>query len=418
MTATASRWAWAEVDLDAIAHNVGVLRRAVAPADVWAVVKADAYGHGVVPVALAALGAGAEGLCVALVQEAAELRAAGVDAPILVLSEQPVEQAEAAVRLGVISTVYSLAQIDALEAAGAAGHRVHLKVDTGMHRVGCAPDQAVDLAREITRRPGLRLDGVFTHLAVADEPADPFSTLQLDRFDAVLAELAAAGIDPGRVHAANSAGGLAHSRARHRLVRTGIALYGIAPGRGVEHLCHELRPALTLRARVSHVKPVAAGARISYGLRHAFATDTIVATVPLGYADGVPRRLFETHGEVLVGAHLEVVMIQGARGEVARELDDELLGGQHRAPDRLLGPLQVTREGVALDRGLARLQQPHDREHRQGENGHREIGHGPVPARKVRPGSGGGLHGGRPGGAGRRIGTAIVVEGGGMRHPV
>ena len=300
MTATASRWAWAEVDLDAIAHNVGVLRRAVAPADVWAVVKADAYGHGVVPVALAALGAGAEGLCVALVQEAAELRAAGVDAPILVLSEQPVEQAEAAVRLGVISTVYSLAQIDALEAAGAAGHRVHLKVDTGMHRVGCAPDQAVDLAREITRRPGLRLDGVFTHLAVADEPADPFSTLQLDRFDAVLAELAAAGIDPGRVHAANSAGGLAHLRARHRLVRTGIALYGIAPGRGVEHLCHELRPALTLRARVSHVKPVAAGERISYGLRHAFATDTIVATVPLGYADGVPRRLFETHGEVLV----------------------------------------------------------------------------------------------------------------------
>ena len=135
---------------------------------------------------------------------------------------------------------------------------------------------------------------------MADEPADPFSTLQLDRFDAVLAELAAAGIDPGRVHAANSAGGLAHSRARHRLVRTGIALYGIAPGRGVEHLCHELRPALTLRARVSHVKPVAAGARISYGLRHAFATDTIVATVPLGYADGVPRRLFETHGEVLV----------------------------------------------------------------------------------------------------------------------
>lgn len=300
MTATASRWAWAEVDLDAIAHNVGVLRRAVAPADVWAVVKADAYGHGVVPVALAALGAGAEGLCVALVQEAAELRAAGVDAPILVLSEQPVEQAEAAVRLGVISTVYSLAQIDALVAAGAAGHRVHLKVDTGMHRVGCAPDQAVDLAREIARRPGLRLDGVFTHLAVADEPADPFSTLQLDRFDAVLAELAAAGIDPGRVHAANSAGGLAHSRARHRLVRTGIALYGIAPGRGVEHLCHELRPALTLRARVSHVKPVAAGERISYGLRHAFATDTIVATVPLGYADGVPRRLFETHGEVLV----------------------------------------------------------------------------------------------------------------------
>ncbi|MFN8020915.1 MAG: alanine racemase [Acidimicrobiales bacterium] len=298
-----SRWAWAEVDLDAIAHNIGVVRAAVAPADVWAVVKADAYGHGVVPVALAALGAGASGLCVALVQEAAELRAAGIDAPILVLSEQPVEQAEAAVRLGVISTVYSTAQLDALEAAGAAGHAVHLKVDTGMHRVGCAPEHAVALATDVIGRPSLRLDGVFTHLAVADEPADPYTARQLDLFDAVLAALAAAGIEPPRVHAANSAGGLAHPRARRQLVRAGIAAYGIQPGRGVEHLCHDLRPALSLRARVSYVKPVRAGERISYGLRHAFATDTVVATVPLGYADGVPRRLFETHGEVLVHGH-------------------------------------------------------------------------------------------------------------------
>ena len=301
MTATASRWAWAEVDLDAIAHNVGVLRRAVAPADVWAVVKADAYGHGVVPVALAALGAGAEGLCVALVQEAAELRAAGVDAPILVLSEQPVEQAEAAVRLGVISTVYSLAQIDALEAAGAAGHRVHLKIDTGMHRVGCAPDQAVDLAREIARRPALRLDGVFTHLAVADEPHHEFTEHQLDRFESVLEAIRAAGVDPGLVHAANSAGALAHPRARYDLVRAGIAIYGISPGSDVDPLCSGLSPALALKARVSHVKRVAAGERISYGLRHTFARDTTVATLPLGYADGVPRRLHSVGGAVLIG---------------------------------------------------------------------------------------------------------------------
>lgn len=295
------RWAWVEVDLGAIAHNVRTLRDSVAPAEVWTVVKANAYGHGAVAVARTALGAGASGLCVALVQEAAELRAAGIDAPILVLSEQPAAQLADAVRLGVISTVYSVAQLDALVSAGASAHRVHLKVDTGMHRVGCAPDDAIGLVGEIARRPGLVLDGVFTHLAVADEPADPFTEQQLDRFDAVLDRLRDAGVHPGRVHAANSAGALAHERARRDLVRAGIATYGIEPGRGVEHLCGGLRPALQLRARVSHVKPVRAGDRISYGLRHAFARDTIVATVPIGYADGVPRRLFETHGEVLVG---------------------------------------------------------------------------------------------------------------------
>ena len=294
------RWAWAEVDLDAVAHNVTVLRSVAAPAAVWAVVKADGYGHGAVEVARAALDAGAEGLCVALVQEGVRLREAGIDAPILVLSEQPPAQLPEAVRLGLVSTVYSSTQLDALVAAGAAGHRVQLKVDTGMHRVGCPPDQAVALARSIERQPGLVLDGVFTHLAVADEPADPNTARQLAQFDTVLAELRAAGIDPGRRHAANSAGALAHPGARYDLVRVGIAVYGVEPGRGVEHLCRELRPAMSLRARVSHVKPVAAGERISYGLRHAFAHDTVVATVPIGYADGVPRRLFETHGEVLV----------------------------------------------------------------------------------------------------------------------
>ena len=294
------RWAWAEVDLAAVAHNVSVLRSAAAPADVWAVVKADAYGHGVVPVSRAVLEAGAAGLCVALVQEAVELRTAGIDAPILVLSEQPPSTAGDAVRLGLISTVYSNEALEALVAAGARHHRVHLKVDTGMRRVGCRPDRAVELALEIVNDEAFVLDGVFTHLAVSDEPADPFTAAQLDLFDEVLDALRAAGVDPGRVHAANSAGALAHPRARRDLVRAGIALYGIEPGRGVEHLCRELRPALSLHARVSFVKQVRAGERISYGLRHAFAHDTTVATVPIGYADGVPRRLFETHGEVIV----------------------------------------------------------------------------------------------------------------------
>ena len=294
------RWAWAQIDLDAIAHNVDVLRTTVAPAEVWAVVKADAYGHGAVPVARAALGAGAVGLCVALVEEAAELRAAGVDAPVLVLSEQPPSTAVDAVQLGLISTLYSIDQLDALQSAGAQAHRVQVKVDTGMHRVGCAPADVLSLVHEIGRRSTFVLDGVFTHLAVADEPSDPYTNGQLDRFDEVLASIRAAGVEPGRVHASNSAGALAHPRAHYDLVRIGIALYGIEPGRGVEHLCRELRPALSLHARVSHVKRMNAGDRISYGLRHAFDHDTSVATVPIGYADGVPRRLFETHGQVLV----------------------------------------------------------------------------------------------------------------------
>jgi alanine racemase len=297
------RWAWAEVDPSAIAHNVGVLRRVSAPAAVWAVVKADGYGHGAVTVARAARAAGAAGLCVALVQEGVVLRRAGIDGPILVLSEQPPDQLAELVRHDLVATVYSTAGVEALAAvvAGRRAHPVHLKVDTGMHRVGAQPGEAGRLAAEILARPELYLDGVFTHLAVADEPDDPRTDRQLDRFDAVLDELRAAGIDPGLVHAANSAGALAHPRARRDLVRAGIAVYGIEPGSGVRGLCTELRPALSWRARVSFVKRVAAGEGISYGLRHTFERDATVATVPLGYADGVPRRWSALGGEVLVG---------------------------------------------------------------------------------------------------------------------
>jgi len=292
------------VDLGAIGHNVGVLRRVAAPAAVWSVVKADGYGHGAVAVAGAALAAGADGLCVALVEEAAELRRAGIDAPILVLAEPPPHQYGDMVRTGASAVVYTAPAIDGLAAASAgaaAPLRVHLKIDTGMHRVGAAPTDAVALARRITARPSLVLDGVMTHLAVADEPDDPYTDGQLDTFAAVLRALQADGIDPPLVHAANSAAALAHPRSRYSLVRAGIATYGIVPGPGVAHLSGALRPAMALRARVSFVKRVAAGERISYGLRHRFAADTTVATLPLGYADGVPRRLSSTGGAVLIG---------------------------------------------------------------------------------------------------------------------
>jgi alanine racemase len=297
------RWAWAEVSPAAIEHNVRALRGVVDPAGLWAVVKADGYGHGSVLAARAALAGGAEGLCVAMIQEGVLLREAGIAAPILVLSEQPPEELPDAIRHFLRLTVYRREQIDALEALGAVGHPVHLKVDTGMRRVGASDADVVAIAQSIVASSAVSLEGLFTHLAVADDPDDPFTAAQLARFEDVRYRLSAVGVVPRMVHAANSAGGLAHPTARYAFVRAGIAIYGISPGAGVDRWCQELGlvPALALKARVSFVKRVRAGEGISYGLRHHVTRDCTIATVPIGYADGVSRRLFSTGGEVLVG---------------------------------------------------------------------------------------------------------------------
>ena len=302
----ALRWAWAEVDLGAIRHNVAAFRTTVAPASVRAVVKANGYGHGAVDVANAALDAGATGLCVALVQEAVELRAAGIDAPILILTEQPPEQFGAMIAADVEATAYREDYLEALATAALAHDAVvpvHIKVDSGMQRVGAPPDQLAALVASVAERPSLRLAGVFTHLAVADEPDRDATGYQLARFDAALASVA--DVDVPVVHAVNSAGALVAPGARHSFVRLGIAMYGISPGPDVDHLTTELRPALALKARVSLVKRVEAGTHVSYGWRHRFDRPTTVATVPIGYADGVPRRLGtlpdRPGAEVLIG---------------------------------------------------------------------------------------------------------------------
>ncbi|MCU1368066.1 MAG: alr [Ilumatobacteraceae bacterium] len=340
------RWAWAEVDLAAIAHNIDVIRRTLAsddatPAAVWAVVKADGYGHGAVAVARTAIDAGAVGLCVALTQEGVALRDAGITAPILLLSEQPAEDAAAIVAHSLTPTVYTRTGIAALDdAARGGGPRlgVHLKVDTGMHRAGAQPIDAVAAADAIAGSTSLYLAGVFTHLAVADEPSAPSNGLQLERFDEVLASLRTAGHEPSVVHAANSAAALALPAARRDLVRLGIAMYGIEPGPDVRRLCRELRPTLSLHARVSLVKTVRAGEGVSYGLRHVFEHDAVVATVPIGYADGVPRRLFDSGGEVLLhGRRVPIVGVVTMDqlmldcGDLPVAVGDEvvLIGAQH-----------------------------------------------------------------------------------------
>jgi alanine racemase len=305
--ASIDRWAWAEIDLDAVEHNVRLLREVVAPAALWAVVKADGYGHGSVAIAESAMRAGATGLCVALVDEGVRLREAGIDAPILVLTEQPTDQVDIIVANGLTATVSSVAFVEALSARASGtddGISVHVCIDTGMQRAGVAPGSVVELVESIDRS-ALELEGVYTHLACADQPDHPANATQLERFDQALRALAAGGRDAGLVHAANSAAALAIPEARHALVRAGIAIYGVSPGAGVEELCSGLRPAMTLAARVSRVKRVEAGSSVSYGWRHTFERDSTIVTVPVGYADGVPRRLGTVPGgrgaDVLIG---------------------------------------------------------------------------------------------------------------------
>jgi alanine racemase len=205
-------------------------------------------------------------------------------------------------------TVYTSEGLRALREAVQSAARpgsfpVHVKVDTGMHRVGAPVGEAIALAVAVDRAPGLVLEGFWTHLAVADETDNPYSAQQVASFDDALARLARAGVRPTLRHAANSAATMWLPASRYDLVRCGIALYGLAPAAaGLNRPpVPQLRPALALKARVSHVKELPAGARLSYGLRYQLERPSVVATVPLGYADGVTRSLASTGGEVLVG---------------------------------------------------------------------------------------------------------------------
>jgi alanine racemase len=294
------------VDLTAIEANVRALIKACNTRFYCAVVKANGYGHGAVEVAKAALRGGATHLAVALVEEGIELREGGVTEPIIVLSEAPVGAEEAIARHGLTATAYSERAIDLLSAAGGiAGLSipVHLKIDTGMNRVGCQPSEAVALGKRMVAAPNLLHVGTFTHLAVADAVERPETNQQLAKFNACLQDLRSAGVAPGIVHASNSAGAIAHPDARYDMVRCGVAVYGQDPDSGLAAIAHgvELKPVLRWVSAVSHVKTLRAGERVSYGLMAGVDTDSVVVTVPVGYADGLFRRWSAVGGEVLIG---------------------------------------------------------------------------------------------------------------------
>jgi alanine racemase len=334
------------IDVAALRHNLAVLRTRLRPGvRLLAAVKADAYGHGAAVTARALERSGADAFGVATPAEAFALRAAGVHAPILLFG--PVGRDVAAlVEAEVELTVTDAGVLAAIEAAApASAARVHLKLDTGMGRLGIAAEEAATLARAIERSPHATLEALWTHLACADEAdadaADGLTARQLTRFEAALASVRAEGIDVRCAHAANSAATLRLPRAHHDLVRPGLALYGhhATPGAAalVPHDVPALRPAATLRAPVTFVKRVARGDSVSYGATWRAPRDTVVATVRLGYADGYPRAAGNRGEAVVHGVRVGVV------GRVCMDqlmLDVGALGGSVRPGDAatLLGP--------------------------------------------------------------------------------
>jgi alanine racemase len=283
-----------EINLEAIRRNLQRFRRHIGPdVQIMAVVKADAYGHGAVQVARTALGSGAKQLAVSNVDEGITLRKAGIIAPILVLSQPPDATIDLLLHYQLTPAVQTAEFALSLGEAAAALERVapfHLKVDTGMNRVGVHYADAPDLLRTIDFHRGIQLQGVFTHFATADE-ADTYEfSRQYERFVECLEAMRFMGINPGLVHAANTAATIRYKQTHFDMVRIGIGMYGLHPSELTRPFL-ELYPAMSLYARVTMVKPVPIGEGVSYGLQYRSPGNVLIGTLPLGYADGLGRQL-------------------------------------------------------------------------------------------------------------------------------
>lgn len=304
------RPAWAEISSGAIAHNVRVVKEILGDTLLCAVIKANGYGHGAQQSASAVLAGGADSLAVAIVDEGIELRQGGITAPILLLAEVPADTITDALSNELTLTVGSIAGARSIveTAKGLAGrHKVHLKVDTGMHRMGVDPGEIDHVIDVLLASSNVDLEGIYTHFSVADGSSGEdrnFTRSQIALFDEVLDRLATRGVTPRYVHLANSAGALAYPQARRTMARVGLALYGYLPSdwlsgelelRGLQ-----LRPAMSLHAKVVAVRRVDEGERPSYGRHRPVRGVTTVATVPFGYADGYPRRLFDAGAQVII----------------------------------------------------------------------------------------------------------------------
>ena len=310
---------WVEIDLGAIENNIRQIVKQTG-VHVMAVVKANGYGHGAVPVAQAALRGGASWCAVARIDEALELRRSGLERPVLLLGYTPPQRLDEAIVNTISLTVWNMEQIEqASQAARRTGQpaRLHLKVDTGMSRLGVQAEDAPALARQLAAAPGVTFEGIFTHFAKADE-SDPSTTHdQESRFLGVLQDLKADGIKPQLVHAANSAASLTRSSAYFDMVRAGIAIYGLHPSSECP-LPDTFRPALGWKSVLSMVKVLPPGRGLSYGHEYFTQSNERIGTIPVGYADGFRR----THGnQVLVAGKLTPIVGRVCMDQLLVQLD-------------------------------------------------------------------------------------------------
>ena len=298
------------INLGALRHNIRQIRAALPDSTRFiAVVKANAYGHGVIPVSRTALGAGADWLAVAIPEEGIELRAAGFQVPILVMGMSLPHQAPLFVDHRLIAAVSSPASLQAFHAAALAKNtkvRVMIKLDTGMGRVGVQPAETLAFVRQALSLAGIEVIGLFTHFAAADETDPTFTQLQLDRLEEVVSLLAQAGISLPLVSAANSAAVDAFPAAHFDAVRPGIILYGLPPAPDMA-LQLDLRPIMSLVTQIVHIKKVPANTPVSYGCTYRTFEPTWLATLPLGYADGYSRHLSNKADVLVHGSRRPIV---------------------------------------------------------------------------------------------------------------
>ena len=304
------RWAWVEIDLSAIRHNVAETRRFLKPrCRMTAVVKADAYGHGAVEVSKAALGAGADRLAVATVPEAVELRKAGITVPILILAQPPITSIPLLLGYHIIPTVYEPDfAVSYGEAADLHGVKApyHLAVNTGMNRIGVRFDQVVEFLHQVSFHRALELEGVFTHYATADSPETLDFNIQANRFVDAVNAIQAAGFEPGIVHSANSASIYRYPDVHFDMVRLGVSLYGLHPCPETRDLVN-LRPAMSVHARITDTRLVPMSEGVSYGLHYRSPGSVKICTVPIGYADGLRRGLSSNTDFIMGGRYFRQV---------------------------------------------------------------------------------------------------------------
>ena len=299
--------AWVEIDLAAIAHNVTQIKRLLQnQTDLMAVVKADAYGHGAIAIAQAALQAGATWLGVATIPEGIELRESGIQAPILILgATYTPEQIRAIARWNLQPTLCTPKQAlvfaeTMANLPNAAPLPVHLKLDTGMSRLGTDWQAATEFAQLVDRLPNLSIASIYSHLATAESRDRSVVNQQQQRFEAAIAQIQAVGITPPKLHLANSAGTLTDATLHYDMVRVGLALYGLYPAAHLKSVL-TLKPVLQVKARITQLKTIQAGTGVSYGHRFVADREMAIAVVGIGYADGIPRNLSNQMGAIVQG---------------------------------------------------------------------------------------------------------------------